>query len=513
VKNLSLLPILFLLFACQPAPPAIFPTSPPTAAETLASPTLPAPTPTAAIVFPENINPLTGLPVEDSSLLKIPAVLVSISHFPATARPQSGLSFAPFVYEIYITEGATRFLAVFYGEFPEVDVKPAGECAVRTAPFKQTDTLLGNRVWLEETMNGTQDAWEDGIGGVCVNLYDAGGNFLRQTSTDSNGYYGFNVQPGRYVVEFIKPNGMEFTGSNLGDENADSDADQLTGRTEAEVSSPSLFLDAGLLPSNITIPPESIPLELVGPIRSGRLVYGHIAGYFRNSCLIYAFASPEVLEKLPQCYMVFHQYEGGGYMLDIPEMRQVARANKRETGSDFDYASNLFSSKPLANGAPASQLQVYIAYQNQSAWAYDPLSEAYIRYVDTSEYDQAGILHADTDRLTGRQLRFENLIVLFAGHEVISPTNLDIHLEQGRTGEALLLRDGQVFKIQWSTKDNDHEQLTGMRHPIQFFNSDGTLAALKPGHTWILVATPSTTVTEESAGKWTLLFTPPVGAK
>ncbi len=68
--------------------------------------------------FPTGINPLTGLLSIDPALLKVPAVLVSISHFPATARPQAGLSFAPFVYEFSITGGETRFLTTFYGQFP-----------------------------------------------------------------------------------------------------------------------------------------------------------------------------------------------------------------------------------------------------------------------------------------------------------------------------------------------------------------------------------------------------------
>src|SRR5678815_534443 len=72
------------------------------------------------------VNPLTGLPVADPSLLQLPAVLVSISHFPVNARPQAGLSFAPYVFEIYITEGATRFLTTFYGEFPAPEVPMVG---------------------------------------------------------------------------------------------------------------------------------------------------------------------------------------------------------------------------------------------------------------------------------------------------------------------------------------------------------------------------------------------------
>ncbi len=130
-----------------------------------------------------------------------------------------------------------------------------------------------------------------------------------------------------------------------------------------------------------------------------------------------------------------------------------------------------------------------------------------------SEYDQAGILHADTDRLTGRQLHFENVIVLFAKHEVISPTDLDIHLDPGKTGQALLLRDGQMYEIKWSTVPTEGEQTTGTSQPIQFLSLDGHPAPLKPGHTWILVVTPDSTVAEKSPGAWTLTFSQPPGAK
>jgi len=75
-----------------------------------AEPTTQSITPTA---FPEAFNPLTGLKVADPSLLELPAVLVSISTFPVTARPQAGPSFAPYVFEIYITEGTTRYLTTF----------------------------------------------------------------------------------------------------------------------------------------------------------------------------------------------------------------------------------------------------------------------------------------------------------------------------------------------------------------------------------------------------------------
>ena len=138
-------------------------------------------------------------------------------------------------------------------------------------------------------------------------------------------------------------------------------------------------------------------------------------------------------------------------------------------------------------------LRVFIAFQNQSGWFYDPLYQAYLRYVDTSEYGQAGVLYPDTDRLTERQIFFENVIVMFAQHEVVSPTNLDIHLDPGRSGKALLFRDGQVYKITWSTRQQQDKATAGVR-PLRFLWRDGGLAPLKPGHTWIIVVTPETTV-------------------
>ncbi len=68
--------------------------------------------------FPEGINPLTGQ-ASDPELLKLPPALISVSNFPASARPQSGLNTSPMVFEIAIGEGMTRFLAMFYGAFPE----------------------------------------------------------------------------------------------------------------------------------------------------------------------------------------------------------------------------------------------------------------------------------------------------------------------------------------------------------------------------------------------------------
>ena len=525
-----------LLFcACAPSVTVALPSSnknndPKIAVTDMAVPTTPPVNPTLQPIaksvfygpnpenFPAGINPLTGEPVSDPSLLQIPALLLSVSHFPATARPQAGLSFAPYVYEFSITEGQSRFLAAFYGQYPASEVPVTGDCEVRSNIFKQTSAILGNRVWLDTNKNGIQDPDEVGIGGLCVNLYDAHYDLLQKTTTDTNGYYGFNVEKGQvYTVEFVKPANMDFTLQDVGDEDHDSDADPVTGKTRSiNLDSDSLLWDAGLYSNDAFVPPtpdlKNGPKPQVGPIRSGRLLYAYIGGFFQNSCLIDAFASPEVLTKIPHCSYVAHEDSGGGSMLDIGRMKAIAEDNMRHTASrSFNYTSNVFSDKIPTGGVPASQINIFFANLNQSGWSYDPLYQAYLRYVDTADKNSPGALHADTDRLTGRQLHFENVIVVMADTDVVSPTNLDIHLDEGNGGYAYLFRDGQMFPIKWSTKAGDYEKRTGFRRPIQYLNNDGSPAPLRPGHTWVIIVTPFSTVQAVQPGVYTVRYAAPEG--
>lgn len=524
---------LWILSACVPAGASVTSTSTstPLPESTVTASQTPFPTATATPQpfsapssfgpereqFPAGYNPLSAQPVEDPDLFQVPALLISISHFPATARPQAGLSFAPWVFEFYITEGATRFLSVFHGEYPEPEIPITGDCEIRQGVFAQTSLLLGNQVWLDANKNGRQEAYEKGVGGICVNLYDEAGQLLESTTTDSNGYYGFNVSSAKYSVEFVLPAWLSFTTPNLGDENADSDADPLSGRSDADVKEAFLFLDAGLIPSEQLIPtPEEstqLPAAEVGPIRSGRLLYGYIAGFFQRSCLIYAFADETVLEKIPQCSFVTHEYSGGGAMMPLDRMQAIAEDNMRHTGGDFNYASNLFTEQAPEGGEPADQIQIFVARLNQSGWTYDPLYGSWLRFVDNSDPATEGQLHADVDRLTRRQLHVENFIILEAEHDVVMPTSLDIHLDQGEEGKAYLFRDGRKYDIFWSTRSDDFEQDSGTRKPIRFVNADGSPAALKPGHTWIFIASPYSVITEEGDGAWKLRYYAPAGSK
>jgi hypothetical protein len=70
-------------------------------------------------VLSTNTNPLTGLTVADPALLERRPIAVKVTQFPRLVRPQSGLTLADIVYEYYIEDNVTRFIAIFYGNDAE----------------------------------------------------------------------------------------------------------------------------------------------------------------------------------------------------------------------------------------------------------------------------------------------------------------------------------------------------------------------------------------------------------
>ena len=186
--------------------------------------------------FPEDVNPLNGLEVETPELLDYAAMIVSISNFPASARPQAGLSFAPMVYNFFIGQGMDRFLGVFYGTVPEAHLPAIGDCEVNEEIAEFDGLILGNRVWFDDNENGRQDPNELGVAGVCVNLLDvASGEILESTTTSSNGHFGFDLASGETrVIEIVLPENFAFTQSNqIEDKYLDSDIDPETGWSNA----------------------------------------------------------------------------------------------------------------------------------------------------------------------------------------------------------------------------------------------------------------------------------------
>jgi len=100
--------------------PLNLPTVIPTPTEVVILPeTLPEDVDVTAFTLPGALNPLTGLPPSDPSLLERRPLAIKVANYPRYMRPQSGLTLADQVFEYYIEDGLTRFIAVFYGNDSE----------------------------------------------------------------------------------------------------------------------------------------------------------------------------------------------------------------------------------------------------------------------------------------------------------------------------------------------------------------------------------------------------------
>lgn len=533
-RTIALLILIFLV-ACSSSPQAVSPTATGTDAPKVTSTTTPTTLPTLTSTpqprlspvrygpeledFPENINPLTGLEVSDPSLLKLPAVLVSISNMPFTARPQAGPGFASWVYELYIGEGATRFMNVFYGEYPRSIPNVNGGCNVREEIILPGGDWIGNRVWLDENANGQQDPWEAGVGGVCVRLLDpTSRKVLRETTTDANGYYAFDSFVTESIIHFELPEHYQFTSANLGDDDRDSDANEAGETQVIPANISDSFFDAGLLLTqgsattpdlSATATPWYIPTEdYVGPIRSGRLTYNQIGRMFLNSCLVYASAAWDIGEMLDACEIVFgvDKTTPNSALLPVTRLRELAEENFNPR-QPVNYSGNLFSDEIPSGTKPANTIHVFYHAYTQSEWRYDTLSETYLRWTDLA--DGTGALIPAIDRLSQRQVAFENVVIVFAEHDRYRHNQLEIDFSLGQKNYAYLFRDGQAIPVFWSTENREYEKKTGLVRPMHFVDRQGNPVPLHPGKTWIHIVTPFSSVTERNEGNWLVNFVQP----
>ncbi len=366
--------------AAQPLRPIATPTP-----AVPASPGAPAPTQaslstSAATVegpndYPAGVNPLTGLPVDDPSLLDLPPALVSVSNFPVTARPQTGLSLSPMVFEMYIGEGMTRFLALFYGKFASAN----------------TD--------ISDTAE-------------------------------------------------------------------------------------------------------------VGPVRSGRLPYESLRQLY-NGFLIMAGAYKTVAQSLSDSTNVFgaDPNDINSASVNIQQLETIARANQKATAPSL--GGMVFQPAAPQGGSPADKLWVFYNYLNQVEWNYDASSGAYLRSQDNA--DGSGKFYPATDKLTGQQLAFQNVVVLYANHVPRAETLINVDLLDITKGRALLFRDGRAYDIYWSTTADAESKKTGLYKPIKFFGADGQPMAFKPGNTWVEMVSFQTTTQELQPGTWKVrYFNPPI---
>lgn len=103
---------------------------------------------------------------------------------------------------------------------------------------------IGDRVWLDEDLDGRQGVAERGLVDVEIVLRDGDGEIVSRTRSGDGGSFVFEgLAPGRYVLAVVAPEGLVPTFVGVGDGALDSDVDRQTGEVALDLE-PGAMLDA-----------------------------------------------------------------------------------------------------------------------------------------------------------------------------------------------------------------------------------------------------------------------------
>lgn len=324
--------------------------------------------------FPKDINPFTGMRVDDPNVLDRRPVMVKVTNFPPSGRPQYGLSLADLVFEQYIGEGMNRFSAIYFGNKPEKvgPVRSARLADIQLASMYQTifafasaDTRVRNDLIAR-------------LDGLAITVKDSTCPALCDT--------------GEHTVNSVFANISKF------DE------------------------------------------------------YAKLKG--------------------------------------INNYRQIV------TGMVFD-------STPPENDSFAGE-SVLIRYNdlNLSEWQYDPDQRKYLRWTESDIPENPVKLIPLLDKLTGKQLTFDNVVLLYARYNEYNPTLHNIELWANREARrAVFFREGKMTTGYWQSQANDR--------PMVFFNDKNLPIALKPGNTWFVILGLASTIDQAEPGQWKVQFAIP----
>lgn len=251
--------------------------------------------------------------------------------------------------------------------------------------------------------------------------------------------------------------------------------------------------------------------DMVGPIRSGRFIDGHLVRGYKavfalggayvvemNRYLLSEYADRMVLEGNTTPFFRYDPNALNHLMINTADLSAYLTAKGVENGRQ-----NLDGMSFNLTTPPAGQLgaQVYVRYSGviYNRWDYDPSIGKYLRFSDSAnDYNNLDEQYVQsTDRLTNQPIAFDNIVVLYATHEIYSPGIYDI-LFSG-SGDGYAFRDGQAYHVKWQRNNTNVVSLT---------NLDGTLFTFKPGTTWFEVIGASSRV-QQTNPSWRFIHLMP----
>ncbi len=320
----------------------------------------PTPQPTPSYIDPStasDICPLTGLKVDDPSVLERPPLAIKISNYPPLVRPQAGLDKADVIFEHYAEGNLTRFTAIFLSH----DADKVG--SVRSARLLDLEIPAMFRAIL---------AFSGASGGI------------KQTFRESDIF------------------------------------DQI-------------------------VSPD----------------FGHAIGSQGSAPF----------------YRIPHEGKAVEHTLftDTSTLWQYAE-EKRDYGGRQDIKGWVFSEEPPPGGQPVTRISVpYAVGSIVSEYAYDAGQGVYLRSVTGEPH---------LEELSGEQLRFQNVIVIYAHHietDILEDTwgggHYSIQIQMWDQGPLRIFRDGQMFDGYWRRPDR--------WDLVRFVDGHGNPIPLKPGNTFI----------------------------
>lgn len=250
----------------------------------------------------------------------------------------------------------------------------------------------------------------------------------------------------------------------------------------------------------------------IGPIRSGRLVDTQLGNLYQG-VLVYGSADPQVEVFLinglgrravsfnttpcpPICGLDTHSV--AGVFADSAELTKYV-ISKGIDNSKPDLRGMTFDERIPSSNYLAVNVAIEYSRYDRGEWHYDPNTHQYKRWIEDIDSNDRIFMAPLTDRNTGKQLEFANIILLYATYIEYAPTLHNIIVRENNLGkDAYYFRDGVMIEGKWRVLDSNR--------PIQLLNEWGLPVALKPGNTWIVLVGDKSQLSQPSLGQWELQF-------